>query len=194
MNYCSQCGEKVVSIIPPDDNRQRFVCNACGVIHYQNPNNVAGAILTWQGKVLLCKRAIEPRYGKWTLPAGFMENKETVHQAAARESIEEANANPGHLNLFGVFSMPYISQVHLMFSGPLLDDNVSAGIESLEVGLFSEGQIPWDELAFPVIGHSLKLFYEHGLNSGVVHQASFSRTADNQVQVHSEILSTANTD
>jgi ADP-ribose pyrophosphatase YjhB (NUDIX family) len=187
VNYCSQCGEKVVSIIPHDDNRKRFVCNACGVIHYQNPNNVAGAILTWQDKVLLCKRAIEPQYGKWTLPAGFMENKETVHQAAARESIEEANANPGQLKLFGVFSMPYISQVHLMFSGVLLDDNVSAGIESLEVALFTEAQIPWDELAFPVIGHSLKLFYEHGLNSGVVHQASFSRTTDNEVQVCSEI-------
>ena len=194
MNFCSQCGEKVALIIPPEDNRERFVCSACDVVHYQNPNNIAGAILTWKGKVLLCKRAIEPRYGKWTLPAGFMENKETVHQAAARESIEEANANPGHLDLFGVFSIPYISQVHLMFSGPLLDDNVSPGIESLEVGLFSEAEIPWDELSFPVVGHSLKLFFKFGSIPGRVHQASFSRNTDNQVQISSETLETANTD
>ena len=193
MNFCSQCGEKVVLTIPPDDNRERFVCNACGAIHYQNPSNVTGAILTWQDKVLLCKRAIEPRYGKWTLPAGFMENNETVHQAAARESIEEANANPGHLSLFGVFSLPYISQVYLMLSGPLLDDDVSPGIESLEVGLFTEQQIPWDELAFPVIEHSLKLYYQYGLNAGIVHQAKFSKTSDNKVLIHSEIRSIANT-
>ena len=194
MNYCSECGEKVVSITPPNDNRERFVCNVCNMVHYQNPNNVAGAILTWQGKVLLCKRAIEPRYGKWTLPAGFMENKETVHQAAARESIEEANAKPGHLNLFGVFSVPYISQVHIMFSGPLLNDNISPGIESLEVGLFTEAEIPWDELSFPVVGHSLKLFYKYGLVPGRVHQASISRTPDNEVQICSETLEIANTD
>ncbi len=91
MNFCSHCGAAVKSRVPPGDNRERFVCDACGEVHYQNPNNVAGAILTWEDKVLLCKRAIEPRYGFWTLPAGFMENNESVHQAAARESIEEAH-------------------------------------------------------------------------------------------------------
>ena len=96
MNFCSQCGSAVSRLVPPGDNRERYVCDACGIVHYQNPNNVAGAILTWQDRVLLCKRAIEPCYGLWTLPAGFMENKESVHQAAARECIEEANAKPGH--------------------------------------------------------------------------------------------------
>ncbi|MEM7563500.1 MAG: NUDIX hydrolase, partial [Pseudomonadota bacterium] len=90
MNYCSQCGQKVGLKIPPDDNRERFVCDHCGTIHYQNPNNVCGAILTSGEKILLCKRAIEPRYGLWTLPAGFMENEESVAEAAARESMEEA--------------------------------------------------------------------------------------------------------
>ena len=92
MNYCSQCGQPVTLKIPVDDNRERFVCDHCGYIHYQNPNNVCGAILTRGDEILLCKRAIEPRYGLWTLPAGFMENNETVAEAAAREAMEEANA------------------------------------------------------------------------------------------------------
>lgn len=186
MNYCSNCAQPVVIKIPPGDNRDRFVCESCGTIHYQNPNNVAGAILTWENKVLLCKRAIEPRHGLWTLPAGFMENQETVHQAALRESVEEANAQPGEIKLFGVFSMPYISQVHMMFCGPLLSDDVSPGEESLEVGLFTEAQIPWDQLAFPVIEHSLKLFFEHGADSGRVFQAWFSRTPERVVTIHYE--------
>ena len=187
MNFCNQCGDAVGISIPEGDNRERFVCNTCGIVHYQNPNNVAGAILTWQDKVLLCKRAIEPRFGLWTLPAGFMENGESVHQAAARESIEEANAKPGHLSLFGVFSLPYISQVYLMFSGELLTDEVSPGIESLEVGLFTQAQVPWDQLAFPVVEHSLKLFYEHGVDSKRVHQAKFERGPERQVIIHDEL-------
>ena len=102
MNYCSQCGKPVSSKIPEGDNRERYVCDACETIHYQNPNNIAGAILTWQDKVLLCKRAIDPRYGLWTLPAGFMENNETVAQAAARESMEEANAKTDALYITGI--------------------------------------------------------------------------------------------
>ena len=187
MNYCSDCGGRVQQRVPEGDNRKRFVCNDCGTIHYENPNNVAGAILCWQGRVLLCKRAIEPRYGLWTLPAGFMENNETVHQAAARESIEEAHAQPGHLSLFGVFSLPYISQVYLMFQGELLSDEVSAGVESLEVGLFSESQIPWEALAFPVVKHSLELYFEHGADSGVVHQARFHRLPGREIRILSEI-------
>lgn len=186
MNYCSHCGKTVALKIPPGDNRERYVCNNCGMIHYQNPNNVAGAILVWQDKVLLCKRAIEPRYGLWTLPAGFMENNETVHQAAIREAIEEANVMAGPLKLFGVFSMPYISQVHLIFSGRLLSDAVSPGEESLEVGLFAQDQIPWNELAFPVIKHSLDLYFKYGENSGKVHQAWFSRNSDREVKIHFE--------
>ena len=187
MNFCSHCGAAVKSRVPPGDNRERFVCDACGEVHYQNPNNVAGAILTWEDKVLLCKRAIEPRYGLWTLPAGFMENNESVHQAAARESIEEANAKPGHLSLFGVFSMPYISQVYLMFHGKLLSNEVSPGVESLEVGLFTREQIPWEELAFPVVSYCLQLYIQHGAYSGKVHQARFNRLPNRELEIFSEL-------
>ncbi len=186
MNFCSHCGKTVVTMVPEGDNRERFVCESCDTVHYQNPNNVAGAILTWQDKVLLCKRAIDPRYGLWTLPAGFMENNETVAQAAARESMEEANAKSGPLNLFGVFSLPYISQVYMMFSGRLLSDDISPGLESLEVGLFARDQIPWEEIAFPVVTHSLELFFKYGADSGKVHQTWFSRNADRVIQIHDE--------
>ncbi len=182
MNYCSQCGAPVSLKIPVDDNRERYVCDHCGYVHYQNPNNVCGAILTLEDRILLCKRAIEPRYGKWTLPAGFMENNETVAEAAAREAMEEANARAGPLTLFGIFSMPYISQVYLMFHGELASPEVSAGQESLEVGLFRRDEIPWDELAFPVVDHSLRLYLEHG--AGKVHHAWFSRGPDRQVELH----------
>lgn len=186
MNYCSQCGKTVSSKIPEGDNRERYVCDSCKTIHYQNPNNIAGAILTWQDKVLLCKRAIDPRYGQWTLPAGFMENNETVAQAAARESMEEAHARVGALKLFGVFSMPYISQVYLMFSGSLISDDIAPGAESLEVGLFTRDQIPWQEIAFPVMSHSLELFFRFGADSGKVHHAWFSRSPDREVKIHFE--------
>jgi len=183
VNYCSQCGQPVTLKIPVDDNRERFVCDHCGFVHYQNPNNVCGAILTRGDELLLCKRAIEPRYGLWTLPAGFMENNETVAEAAAREAMEEANARAGPLSLFGIFSMPYISQVYLMFHGELVSDEISAGQESLDVGMFTREQIPWDELAFPVVTHSLNLFYEHGTER--VHHAWFSRGPDRSVELHS---------
>ena len=181
MNFCSQCGQPVSLKIPLDDNRERFVCDHCETIHYQNPNNICGAILTRDDKVLLCKRAIEPCYGLWTLPAGFMENNETVAEAAARESVEEANAQSGPLSLFGIFSMPYISQVYLMFHGELLGE-ISPGPESLEVGLFTPGQIPWQQIAFPVVTHSLKLFFEQGTDK--VHHAWFSRSAERKVEIH----------
>jgi ADP-ribose pyrophosphatase YjhB (NUDIX family) len=172
MNYCSQCGQPVSLKIPVDDNRERFVCDHCGYVHYQNPNNVCGALLTRGNKILLC-----------TLPAGFMENNETVAEAAAREAMEEANAQAGPLSLFGIFSMPYISQVYLMFHGELTSEEISAGIESLDVGMFTQDQIPWEELAFPVVSHSLKLFYEHGTDR--VHHAWFSRGPDRSVKLHS---------
>jgi len=163
MKYCSSCGQTVSELIPEGDNRLRFVCNDCGIIHYTNPNNVCGAILTSGEKILLCKRAIEPRYGLWTLPAGFMENGETVTEAAARESMEEANAYSHKLDLFAVFSLPHISQVYLMFKGELATDAVSPGVESLETGLFEVEDIPWDELAFPVVTRSLQLFIDEQL-------------------------------
>ncbi len=141
----------------------RFVCSSCEVIHYQNPNIVAGVlplIVDKDGieKVLMCRRAIEPRRGFWTLPAGFMENEETLEEAAARESIEEANLKLGKLRLYMVTSLPYINQVYMMFIGQAEND-FSPGIESLETQLFTEADIPWDELAFPVVRDTLKNYF-----------------------------------
>jgi len=160
MEYCSNCGSAVHLEVPEGDNRERHVCSSCDTIHYQNPKNVVGCLLEWHGKVLLCKRAIEPRLGYWTLPAGFMENHETVMEGAAREAFEEAHAEAEGLSLFGVYNLPRISQVYLMFAGRLKDGFAEAGEETLEVGLFDEDEIPWSELAFPVVVESLQRFYE----------------------------------
>ena len=160
MNFCSSCGSKVTLLIPAGDNRHRFVCDECGIIHYQNPNVVTGCIPEWEDKILLCKRAIEPRYGTWTLPAGFMENGESSMFGAAREAQEEANAELRDLKLFCVFSIPHINQVYTMYRGVLHQGLASPGEESLEVKLVSEDQVPWDRLSFPVIMETLKLYYE----------------------------------
>jgi ADP-ribose pyrophosphatase YjhB (NUDIX family) len=167
MNYCSSCGQTVSRSVPQGDNRVRDVCNHCGTIHYSNPKNVCGTILTQGDCVLLCRRAINPRHGLWTLPAGFMENGETVTEAAARESLEEANAGSDSLSLFGVFSLPHISQVYLMFRGELLNGKHSPGEESLETELFAFDQIPWSELAFPVVEYSLRLLLDEPAFIGV---------------------------
>jgi ADP-ribose pyrophosphatase YjhB (NUDIX family) len=159
MNFCSQCGERVQCKIPPGDNLPRFVCGACGTIHYQNPKIVAGCIPEWEGKILLCRRAIEPRQGLWTLPAGFMENKETTEEAAVRETLEEASAKVRPVGLYALFNIPHISQVYLMFRAQMLDLDFGPGEESLEVKLFSEDQIPWNALAFPVIRETLQRYY-----------------------------------
>jgi len=159
MNYCSECGEKVIISVPEGDNRPRHVCNHCEVIHYQNPKMVVGCVVEHDDKILLCKRAIEPRYGFWTLPAGFMENDETTMQAAARETIEEAGADVEITQLFSMFSLPHIDQVYMLYRAKFKEIKFEAGPESLEVGLFSESEIPWDEMAFPVITESLKRFF-----------------------------------
>jgi ADP-ribose pyrophosphatase YjhB (NUDIX family) len=160
MKFCSNCGSKVEQRIPEDDNRQRYVCPSCDTIHYQNPNIVAGTIPTWGNKVLLCKRAIEPRYGYWTLPAGFMENQETTEEAALRETWEEAEAKVKISGLFSVISVPQIDQIHIFFRAELREESYGAGQESLEVKLFEESEIPWDEIAFPTVKRTLKLFFE----------------------------------
>ena len=159
MKYCSECGEKVGISIPDGDNRQRHICSSCNTIHYQNPKMVVGCLVEHEDKVLLCKRAIEPRYGLWTLPAGFMENDETTMQAAARETIEEAGADVEITQLFTMFSLPHIDQVYMLYRAKFKEVVFSAGTESLEVGLFAESEIPWDEIAFPVITESLKRFF-----------------------------------
>jgi ADP-ribose pyrophosphatase YjhB (NUDIX family) len=181
MNFCSVCGKTVSLIIPAGDDHLRHVCDDCGTIHYSNPNNVCGAILTQGDKILLCKRAIEPRYGLWTLPAGFMENGETVTEGAARETMEEANASSDNLKLFGVFSLPHISQVYMMFKGELTDGKHSPGAESLETALFSTDHIPWEQLAFPVIDYCLKLYLQQPEFEGV-HMATAIRHADRKVE------------
>ena len=164
MIYCSNCGARVVEKIPAGDDRARFVCESCATIHYQNPKIVAGCIAEWNGRLLLCRRAIEPRLGLWTLPAGFMENLETTEQAAARETWEEARARVVDMSLYGVFSIPHISQVYMMFRARLQAEEYAPGPESLDVSLFEEHEIPWDELAFPVVRLTLEKYYQdiHG--------------------------------
>jgi ADP-ribose pyrophosphatase YjhB (NUDIX family) len=136
------------------------VCSKCNTVFYDNPKIVAGCIPQWNDTVLLCKRAIEPRHGYWTLPAGFMENAETTFEAAARETLEEANARVEIVDLYTVFSIPHTSQVYMMFRAKLADLDFSPGEESLECGLYREDQIPWDDLAFPTILHTLKFYFE----------------------------------
>ena len=159
MKYCSECSAKVELIIPDGDTLPRYVCASCKIVHYLNPKVVVGCIPEWEDKILLCKRAIEPRIGWWTLPAGFMENKETIAQGAARETLEEANANVKIGALYAVYSLPYISQVYVLFRAQLLDLNFSPGVESQEVKLFSEDEIPLNEIAFIVIYNPLKFYY-----------------------------------
>ncbi|MDX8386061.1 MAG: NUDIX hydrolase [Gallionella sp.] len=159
MKYCNLCGSPVALRQPADDNRNRFVCTVCDEIHYENPKLIVGSIPIWKNKVLLCKRAIEPRHGLWTLPAGFMENGETTSEAAARETLEEANARINIHGLYTMFNLPHINQVHLLFRADLLDLDFYPGIESLEVRLFEEKDIPWDLLAFRPIKLSLQHYF-----------------------------------
>src|ERR1035437_459065 len=159
MKFCSPCGASVELRKPIDDNKARHICIACGIIHYQNPRMVIGSIPEWEDKVLLCRRAIEPRYGLWTLPGGFMENGESTADAAIRETLEEANARIEIIDLYSMYSLPYIDQVHMMFRARLLDLDFSPGQESLEVRLFTEAEIPWDELAFRPVRFSLEHYF-----------------------------------
>ena len=161
MNFCSDCGSAALSwSVPAGDNRPRHVCADCGMIYYDNPNIVAGCIPEWEGSILLCKRAIEPRYGYWTLPAGFMENAETTHEAAARETLEEANARVNVEQLYTVLNIPHTNQVYMMFRASLSDLDYSPGAETLECRMFREEEIPWKELAFPTIVHTLRFYFE----------------------------------
>ena len=163
MKFCSECAHPVILKIPADDTRERHVCDNCGVIHYQNPKMVVGSIPVWddgdQPCVLLCRRAIEPRHGFWTLPAGFMENGETTSDGAARETFEEAGARVEMHELFSVLNVPHVHQVHLFYRASLLDLDYVAGVESLEVKMFSEKTVPWSEIAFPTVSNTLRFFF-----------------------------------
>lgn len=160
MNYCSSCGHPVDLRIPPGDHLPRHVCAACGVIHYQNPRIITGCLPTWGDQILICRRAIEPRLGYWTLPAGFMENGETVQHGAAREAHEEALADVEIGSMLAMINVIHTQQVHLLFRARLRNLNVGVGPESLEVKLVHEHEIPWDELAFESIRFALKRFLE----------------------------------
>jgi len=159
MKFCSHCGSTVALKIPDGDNLPRHVCDACGTIHYQNPKIIVGCIAEWEQRILLCRRAIEPRHGLWTVPAGFMENGETTAQGAARETLEEANARVEIGPLYAMYNIPHINQVYILFRARLLDLDFSAGAESLEVGLHSEHEIPWEQIAFATVRNTLQHYY-----------------------------------
>lgn len=159
MRFCSNCGAPVERRVPPGDTLPRWVCDACGEIHYQNPKLVVGSLPHWEDKVLLCRRAIEPRYGYWTLPAGFMENDETAGEGALRETLEEAGAHVELLEPYTLLSVPAVNQVHLFYRARLLDLEFKPGEESLEVALFDEAKLPWKEIAFRTVGITLRHWF-----------------------------------
>ena len=179
MKYCSNCGETVSRIIPEGDTIERWVCTSCATIHYQNPRIVVGCIPERDGKILLCKRAIEPRYGYWTVPAGFMELGESLAQGAARETMEEACAKVEIGHLFASVDVVEAGQVHLFFTAKLLGD-FAAGEESLDVGMYAEDAIPWDDIAFRSGRFALeKYFADAGENNGVHSHEITHRTGRN---------------
>jgi ADP-ribose pyrophosphatase YjhB (NUDIX family) len=159
MKFCSNCASPVARRVPPGDSLPRWVCDQCGVIHYQNPLMVIGTIPEHGGRILLCRRAIEPRYGYWTLPAGFMENDETTAQAALRETLEEAGARIELAEPFSLLSVPRVNQVHLFYRARLLDLGFRPGEESLEVALYEEAAIPWKEIAFRTVATTLRHWF-----------------------------------
>ena len=165
IQHCRACGSAVVYRLPDDgDTRQRAVCPACRTVHYENPLNVVGTVPVLGDRVLLCKRNIEPRWGKWTLPAGFMELDETTAQGAARETDEEAGAQFEMGPLFSLLNVPRVGQVHLFYRATLLSDQFNPGFETLEARLFAEEEIPWDELAFRTVKETLECYFSDRRN------------------------------
>lgn len=154
--FCSQCGHSLTRKTPPDDNRVRDLCEHCGAVHYQNPRNVVGVVPVWGDQILLCRRAIEPRHGKWTLPAGFMELGETTEQGAERENQEESGARIRTLSLLTVIDVPSVNQVHLYYLAEVLSDHLAPGPETIEAQFFDLADIPWGELAFRTVATTLE--------------------------------------
>lgn len=163
IKHCRSCGAAVAYRLPDDgDTKPRAVCTSCHLVHYENPLNVVGTVPSWgEGgeQVLLCKRNIEPRWGKWTLPAGFMELSETTAEGAARETVEEAGAQFEMQELFTLINVPKVGQVHLFYRAKLISPMFDPGHETIEARLFSESEIPWDELAFKTVRETLKLYF-----------------------------------
>ncbi|MEZ5727649.1 MAG: NUDIX hydrolase [Burkholderiaceae bacterium] len=164
MKFCPVCAAELRHEIPPGDNRLRYCCPGCGAIHYQNPNMVLGTVPVWEDRVLLCKRAIEPRYGYWTLPAGFMENGETTSEGAARETLEEAGAEVRIGDPFSILDVPHVHQVHMFYRADMLGPELAPGPESLDAQLFTEAEIPWESIAFRTVEQTLRWFFEDRAN------------------------------
>lgn len=173
MNFCSRCGARVTVKVPEGDNMPRHVCESCGTVHYRNPLLVVGCVPVWENRILLCRRAIEPRLGYWTAPAGFMELEETLEEGAARETREEARAEVEIGSMLSAVSVRHVNQVHIMFRARMLDERFAPGAESLEVRLFEPRDIPWDQIAF----HSVKFSLERYLADphGGMHVFSIDR-------------------
>jgi ADP-ribose pyrophosphatase YjhB (NUDIX family) len=160
IKFCTHCGSAVRLEIPDGDNRCRHVCGVCGRIQYVNPRIVVGAVCVWDGRILMCRRAIEPRIGFWTIPTGFLEVGESAEEGAAREVLEEACAAVDIEGLLGAYSVPHIGQVHLMFHGRMRTPDHAAGSESLETMLVVWEEIPWADLAFPSVDWALKRYQD----------------------------------
>lgn len=175
LHYCTQCANSLVRIIPPDDNRVRDVCLQCGSVHYQNPRNVVGVVPIWQDQILLCRRAIEPRYDTWTLPAGFMELKEDTTEGALREADEEAGVKLELGPLFTLIDVPDVSQVHVYYLAKVLSPELNPGAESLEARFFSFDEIPWDNLSFKTVSTTIEHYLaDHAKGEFSIHQYSLS--------------------
>ncbi len=160
MNFCSHCGARLTFLTPEGDDRPRHICPKCARIHYINPRLVVGCVVEWENKILLCKRAIEPRYGKWTIPAGYLEAGETAAEGAERETFEEAHARVEIIAPYTLLNLTFVNQIYLMFRARLIDGTYGEGSESLAVALFDERDIPWDELAFSAVRDTLRHYFE----------------------------------
>ena len=161
MKYCSNCGSRVSLKIPDGDSFERYVCSNCNTIHYQNPRMIVGCIPVWEDKILLCRRAIDPKYGMWTVPAGFLENSETAEQGAIRETEEESGAHVELVRLHSLYSLPHVGQVYAIYLANMTSAHFDAGKESLECRFFAINEIPWDEIAFTAVTFSLKKYVEN---------------------------------
>lgn len=162
MKYCSVCGSDKLSVkVPPGDHFERICCESCGHIHYQNPNLIVGTISLWNGKVLLAKRAIEPRKDLWNLPCGFLENGETVEEGARRETLEETAAKVRLIRLHTVYNLPHARQVYMIFLAEMLSERFEPTTESSMVKLFSKDEIPWQDIAFSSTAFTLQKYFEN---------------------------------
>jgi ADP-ribose pyrophosphatase YjhB (NUDIX family) len=170
IKHCRACGSPTDYRVPPEDNRDRAVCTACGEVHYENPLNVVGTVPVWGEQVLLCRRNIEPRYGLWTLPGGFMELGETTAEGAVRETVEEAGARIELQELFTVLNVVGIGQVHMYYRARLHDTTFAPGPETIEAQLFHEHEIPWEQIAFLTVRETLRHYFaDRGLGRFTLH-------------------------